>query len=101
MGGEGVAQGVTGRGLEDAGGADGVLDGALEHGLVQVMAPALIGGGVDVMAGGGEQPLPGELAARGGVLAVERVRERDPAGAGPEIGGVEAPDALDLGGDER
>jgi hypothetical protein len=41
MSGEGVAQGVARRGLVNSGGANGLLEGPLEHGLVQVVAAPL------------------------------------------------------------
>jgi hypothetical protein len=41
MGGERVAQRVTRGALCDAGASDGILDGALQHGLVKMMATAL------------------------------------------------------------
>src|SRR2546425_12721763 len=37
---------------------DGVLDGSLQHGFVQVVTAPLAGFPVDVKPGGGEDPLP-------------------------------------------
>jgi len=73
MGGEGVAEGVAGGGLEDFGAGDGVADKALEDGFVEVVASALTGARIGVGARGGEDPLPAPLAACVEVLAVEGV----------------------------
>ena len=41
VGGEGVAQGVTGGGLGDARGSDGLFHGPLNHGRMEVVAATL------------------------------------------------------------
>jgi hypothetical protein len=43
---EGVAEGVVGGGLRDAGFADGTADGALQDGLVQMVTSPLAGAGL-------------------------------------------------------
>ena len=63
MGRKGVAQGVTRRALRNTGAPDGVLDGALQHGLVQMVAAPLTGFPVDVDAGGVKNPLPWPFAS--------------------------------------
>jgi hypothetical protein len=94
--GERVPESVAGRALRDPGRADRVMDRALDHGLVQVMAPALAGLAIDVDAGGGEDPLPGPFTACTGVLAAEGSGELDPPGAAAKITIVEPPDALEV-----
>src|SRR5882672_10468865 len=61
MGGEGVTEGVTGDAFGEAGTGGGELDGALEHGLVDVGAAPEMGRMVKVKARGGEEPLPRPL----------------------------------------
>jgi hypothetical protein len=56
VGGEGVAERVAGDPLGDGRGEGGVLDGALEHGLVEVVGAALAGLGVEVGPGAGYTP---------------------------------------------
>src|SRR5438309_7603876 len=76
---------VTARVLEAAGLAQGALDGTLDDGLVQVMAAALAGESLHVVAGRREHPLPAELASGVRVLPRQRVGHGDPAGAGLEV----------------
>ena len=66
MGREGVPKRVAAGFLGDLGGRDGSADGALEGGFVEVVAMSLTGDAVGVDSGGGEDPLPGPVAA--GVL---------------------------------
>jgi hypothetical protein len=54
MGGEGIAEVVRGGPLGEARLTDGLDHGALQHGLMLVMA--LAGGAVDVEPGGREDP---------------------------------------------
>src|SRR5438105_14770740 len=79
---------VTARVLEAAGLAQGALDGTLDDGLVQVMAAALAGESLHVVAGRREHPLPAELASGVRVLPRQRVGHGDPAGAGLEVPAV-------------
>src|SRR5690606_11346643 len=78
VGREGVAEAVTGGALRDAGGEDRAADGALQDGLVEVMAAELAGDAIAVEAGRGEDPLPGPIAAGGGELSRQGVGELDP-----------------------
>ena len=61
--GEGMAEGVAGRTLGDARCEDRSAHRVLHDGFVQVVAALLTGCGLDVVPGGGEDPLPGPLAA--------------------------------------
>ena len=67
------AQGVGCGVLGDAGGEDCAAEGPLKDGLVEVMPATSARPGIGVVAGCGEDPLPGPLAAGGGVLAREGV----------------------------
>jgi hypothetical protein len=96
VGGEAVAQGMGGGVLADLGGGDGAGDGALENGFVDVMATLLAGHGIDVVAAGGKQPLPGPGSAGAGILAVEGVGQGDTAGAGVEVALVPVADLLQM-----
>src|SRR5437667_228403 len=73
---------VTVRVLEDAGLAQRALDGTLDDGLVQVMAAALAGESLHVVAARREHPLPPELAAGAWVLPRQPVGPGAPASAG-------------------
>src|SRR5262245_10997213 len=77
--GERVAERVTGSALRDPGTADRVLDGALHHRLVKMVAPALAGLALDVDARGREDPLPRPLATGAGVFPGQCPRQLDPA----------------------
>src|SRR5439155_22186816 len=94
--GEGMSERVTARVLEDAGLAQRALDGTLDDGLVQVMAAALAGESLHVVAGRREHPLPAELASGVRVLPRQRVGHGDPAGAGLEVHAVLPAYRLDL-----
>src|SRR5205814_4739021 len=83
--GEGMPERVTARVLEDAGLAQGALDGTLDDGLVQVMAAALAGESLHIVAGRRGHPLPAELASGVRVLSRQRVGHGDPARAGLEV----------------
>src|SRR5512145_910105 len=96
MGREAVAQGVAGRLLGDARGADRLGEGALHDGLVEVVAAALAGRRVEVLALRREDPLPGPEPRGGGVLAVEGLGKGDAARPVLEVGLVKPPRALDL-----
>ena len=89
-------RGVTRGGLWDLGAPDRILHGALEHGLVEVVAAALTGLPVNVDACGGEHPLPGPLAAGVGVLAGQRPRQLDPSRAVSQVGVVLTLDAFQM-----
>ncbi len=85
VGREGVAKGVAGGWLGYAGSLDCGTEAALDHGLVQVVAPELTRGWVEVAASGWEHPLPGPLAMGTRVLGGERTGQCDVAGASDEI----------------
>ena len=74
-----MAQRVTRCALGDAGVPHGVLEGTLEHRLVEVVAAALAGLSVDVETRGGEDPLPSPLAPGVGVLARQSPRQFHPS----------------------
>ena len=69
VGGEAMAEAVTGGWLGEAGRADGLVEGALEDGFVEVVAAELAGGLVAVCARCEEEPLPGKVAACPGELS--------------------------------
>ena len=79
VGGERVPQSMARGALRDPGAPHGVHDGALQRGLVEVVPPPLTGLPVDIDTGGGENPLPGSLAAGVGVLPGQCPRQLDPA----------------------
>jgi hypothetical protein len=79
---------MTRRTLRDACPPDGFLDGALQHGLVQVMTAPLARHPVDVEAGGRKHPLPRPLATGVRVLPGERPGQLHPAGSPLQIGSV-------------
>ena len=72
--------------LGEARPADGLDHGALQHGLVQVMAAALARGAVDVEPGGRKGPVPRPLAAGVRVLAGKGPRQLDLVGAARQVG---------------
>ena len=78
------------------GAPDSVLDGALEHGLVERVAAAVTGLPVNVDACGGEHPLPGPFATGVGVLAGQRPRQLDPSRAVSQVGVVLTLDAFQM-----
>ena len=84
VGGEGMAEGVEGGALRDAGAAGCGGYGALNHSLVQMVSHQLAGFGL-MESGRGEEKLPGELTRGRRGLAGERGRQRDPAGVVVEI----------------
>jgi hypothetical protein len=86
MGGKGVAEGVAGGALGDAGSADGGSHGSLYDRFMQMVAADLVGRWVSVGAGCREDPLPGPLPAGAGVLAGEGLGELDPSPAATHIG---------------
>jgi hypothetical protein len=55
-------------------------DGLLEHGLVEMVSPPLAGRSVDIVPGGGKEPLPTQFVAGIRVLAFQGIRKAD----GPE-----------------
>ena len=64
VGGEGVAEGVAGHALVEAGGTWRLTDSALQAAFVEVMAPRLAGAGVSRELRGGEDVLPDPFAGR-------------------------------------
>ncbi len=85
VGGEGVAEGVAGDAGVEAGELGGDGDGFLEDGFVEMVAAELVGFEVQVVAVGGEEPLPGPGLAGGGGFSVEGEWEFYPAGTALEI----------------
>src|SRR5215510_15774398 len=59
---------------------------SLQDRLVQMMAAPLPGGPVEVQPGGREHPLPRPLPSAVGILAGQRPRQLDPAGAQRQVG---------------
>ncbi len=96
VGGEGVAEGVTGDALGEAGQGGGLLDGALEAGGAEVVAADVTCARIGGEAGGGEDELPDPIAAGGGELAVEGVREEDEPLAGSQVALVGALDVMQV-----
>ena len=80
----------------DTGGGGRRGDGALDDGLVQVVAAALACDLVDVLPGGGEDPLPSPFTRGGGILGPQGVRQLDEAGAGAKVGRVLVADSLNV-----
>lgn len=113
MGGEGVAEGVGGDAFAKARFLNGLFDGALEGGWVEVMAEEALppgpfakhplgaprGRGKSGVAGElrcGEEVLPDEFAGGVGVFGCQGVWQVDFAEAGGEVFFVEEADAFDL-----
>ena len=72
--GEAVAQGVRGGPLGDSGAAHRVLDRLLHQGLVQMIAPTLVGIGYGGQRHGRKQPLPRQFLGRARVFLPQRGR---------------------------
>jgi len=79
MRGKAVAQSVRPDRFADARSARGRADGLLDHRFVQMMPPPDARPRVHRYFRGGEHPLPSPLDGGLRVLAVERVRQGDPA----------------------
>jgi hypothetical protein len=86
VGGEGVAEGVTADALRDARVLHGSFDGALDRGLVEMMAEAAAGSFIDTDPRGWEYPLPGPFNRRIRIFGGEVAGERRAAEAGGPIG---------------
>jgi len=82
---ERVPQGVRAGPIGEPGVADGVLDGALDHGFVQVMSGTVARGWPDVRASRREHPLPSPVPAGVRVLALQRAGQLDPAGSPADV----------------
>src|SRR2546425_7268723 len=93
---EGVAQRVGCAALGDAGLSDRRLHHSLQHGLVQVVPPALARLPMEVDARRGKDPLPRPLPARVRILPYERRRQLDPAGAVLQVILMLLADALEM-----
>ena len=76
------------RALRDPSPERGVLDDLLENGLVQVMPAHLAGVAIAIEACGREDPLPEPVAPGARILAGERGRQLDPAGARLDVTNV-------------
>src|SRR6185369_14068262 len=99
VGGEGVAEGVAGDALGEAGSGGGELDGALEHGFVDVGAAPEAGRKVEVPARGGEEPLPGPLEAGVRGLAGDRGGKGDGAEIALAVGAEDLLGLRELAGE--
>jgi hypothetical protein len=86
VGGERVTQGVGRDVLGDVGDLGGLVDGALEDALVEMVASDLAGLAIGVRSGGGKDPLPRPGAREVGVLSAKGIGELDAAGAATEVG---------------
>ena len=83
-----MAKGMATRWLRHSGQTHRVMDRVLEDALVQMVPATLAGRCFDVGPGGGEDPLPGPLAARRRVLCGQGAGQLDPTGAGLDVAGV-------------
>ena len=83
-----MAEGVWCRALRDPSPERGVLDDLLKNGLVQVMPAHLAGVAIAIVACGREDPLPEPVAPGARILAGERGRQLDPAGARLDVTNV-------------
>src|SRR2546425_1975760 len=72
---------VCGPAVRDARVPDGVLDGALQDGFVQMMSAPLAGEPLHVHAGRRKDPVPHPLSPRIRVFPSERRRKLDPPGS--------------------
>ena len=98
VGGEAVPEGVTGRALAEARVSDRLGDGALEDGLVEMVATeAAVGGAVAAVRG--EHPLPAPGSGRVEVLLPEAVGKLDEARARVDVSGVLGSDLLEVLGE--
>ena len=94
VGGEGVAQGVAGRVLEDPGRAAGVVKGPLDASLVKVMTPVLATPRVLGETRPGKDVLPSPFAGRPRVFPRQRMRKMNPAIPCREVYATSHPRAL-------
>src|SRR5512133_3293561 len=62
-----------------------LLDGALEDGLVKMMAAPLAGRSIDVEPGRGKDPLPRPFARRPWILRAKRAGQRDMPAASRQV----------------
>ena len=72
----------------DARESDRLVDGALNHGFMEVVTPALPRLGMNVAPGGGEDSLPTPLARHARVLPGESIGKLNVAGTGTEVPAV-------------
>src|SRR6266478_8716746 len=93
---ERMPEGVARRVFVNAGGAYGAVNGALDDGLVEVVASVLAAHAIRIDSDRGEHPLARQLAAGVRILSREGVRKLDPPSAGSEIALVESAHARDL-----
>jgi hypothetical protein len=96
VGGEGMPEAVAGGGLCDARAPDGCTDRTLYDGRVQVVPAQHPSVSVDVLAGRGEDPLPGRRPGCPGVLPDESVREGDGSTTVGKVPLVLGPDLLEV-----
>src|SRR2546422_3224424 len=87
---------VCGPALRDARVPDGVLDGALQDGFVQMMSAPLAGEPLHVHAGRREDPVPHPLSPRIRVFPSERRRKLDPPGSALHVTAILLPHGLQM-----
>src|SRR5437016_2499145 len=91
-----MPESAAGGGLREAGPQDGDPDGALDDGLVKVMAVTPARDRMAVGPGGGEDPLPGPFAGSRRIGAVRAIGQVDPTGAAGDVHFVEPPSKVEL-----
>ena len=96
VGGEGVPKGVAGCQLDDSSFPPGVVKGALNAALVEMMAPALSGMGVPVEAWRRKDKLPAPFPRRPGILARQGIGELSLTMPRPQIFVMQVLDSLEV-----
>jgi hypothetical protein len=94
--GERVSQAMRARGFCDPGQPGGLFDRALDHGLVEMMAPTLPGLPMEIEAGCREDPLPAPLLRRLRVLPCQCIGQLHVTRPSPEIQHVLLPRPREL-----
>ena len=94
-----MAERVWRRALRDPSPARGVLDDLLKNGLLQVMPAHLAGIAIAIEACGREDPLPEPVAPGARILAGERGRQLDPAGARLDVANVLLANGVEMADD--
>jgi hypothetical protein len=96
MGGDSVADGVVVGGFGDGTGADGCTHGALEVGVVGMLAADDARSGIEAQFGGGEDVLPAPFIASVGTCAFACAGEIGGSAAGIEVGCVKLLDMVQI-----
>ena len=97
--GEGVSEGMALRRFGDPRGAHRALHGPLENRLVEMVSATLTCLRVPIEARGREDPLPGPVTSRAGVLPAESVGQLDVSGLFFNVLPVLEADSLDVSGE--